>query len=128
MKCTVTGERYTVFGYDGKQVRDNIHSNDVVSAFEAFHRAPRVAAVYNLGGGRPNSVSLLEAIARLEELCGRKLETEYVDQPRRGDHICYISDLSRLRSDYPEWEVTISLDEILRQLADVRSPAPAASR
>ncbi len=112
------GRTYRIFGYLGKQVRDNIHSYDVCTAMMAYAERPIPGAVYNLGGGRPNSISLLEAVAALEELLGRKLETEYVDENRVGDHICYISDLSRLRADYPEWDVTISLDEILQQLAD----------
>ncbi|MBA2475784.1 MAG: NAD-dependent epimerase/dehydratase family protein [Actinobacteria bacterium] len=111
------GIPYRIFGHGGKQVRDNIHAHDVCTAMMAFAERPTSGAVYNLGGGRPNSVSLLEAIARLEQLVGRKLQTEYVEEPRRGDHVCYISDLSRLRGDYPEWEVTISLDEIFEQLA-----------
>jgi CDP-paratose 2-epimerase len=110
------GRRYRIFGYGGKQVRDNIHAHDVCEAMLAFYEAPRVAAVYNLGGGRANSVSVLEAIARFEELAGRRLETEYVDQARIGDHICYISDLRRLRADYPSWSITRSLDDILREL------------
>jgi len=117
VKCAVTGERYTVFGYKGKQVRDNIHSHDVCTAIMAFAEAPRPAAVYNLGGGRENSVSMLEAIERFEELYGRKLEWEYVEEARQGDHICYISDLARLRADYPAWELTLSLDEIFDQFA-----------
>jgi CDP-paratose 2-epimerase len=89
----------------------------------AFYETPRVAAVYNLGGGRANSISVLEAIERLEERFGRSLECEYVDEARRGDHICYISDLARLRADYPDWDITISLDEILDQLAELAAPA-----
>lgn len=113
------GRTYRIFGYGGKQVRDNIHSFDVCQAILAFADRPRPAAVYNLGGGRANSVSVLEAIARLEELTGLGMETEYVDEARRGDHICYISDLTALTADYPDWQLTISLDEILRQLAGV---------
>lgn len=116
-KCVREGRPYRVYGYKGKQVRDNIHSVDVCAAFLAFYEAPRVAAVYNLGGGRDNSVSVLEAVARLEELIGRTLAFEYVDQNRIGDHICYISDLRRLRADYPGWQLTRSLDDILRELA-----------
>jgi CDP-paratose 2-epimerase len=119
------GRRYRIFGYEGKQVRDNIHSHDVCAAVMAFAADPRAAAVYNLGGGRPNSISVLEAIDRLEELIGRRLDREYVGEPRRGDHICYISDLSRLRADYPEWEITVPLDETLRQLAQVGPPIAA---
>jgi CDP-paratose 2-epimerase len=117
------GRTYRIFGYKGKQVRDNIHSYDVCTAIIAFAERPVSGAVYNLGGGRENSISVLEAIERLEELTGRRLEREYVEEPRRGDHICYISNLGRLRSDYPEWDVSISLDEILRQLAEAGAPA-----
>ncbi len=113
------GRTYRIFGYKGKQVRDNIHALDVCTAIAAFAERPSVAAVYNLGGGRPNSISVLEAIARFEELLGKPLQTKYVEQPRAGDHICYITDLSRFRSDYRDWEVTISLDEILAELAGV---------
>ena len=114
---------YRIFGYKGKQVRDNIHSYDVCTAIMAFHERPVPGAVYNLGGGRANSISVLEAIHRLEELLGRKLEREYVEEARLGDHICYISDLGRLRSDFPKWEVTISLEQILSQLAEAEVPA-----
>jgi CDP-paratose 2-epimerase len=117
------GLTYRVYGYKGKQVRDNIHSFDVCTAIMAFAGKPKSAAVYNLGGGRGNSCSILEAVTALEELQGRKLETEYVEQNRRGDHICYISDLGRFRADYPEWELSISLEEIYEQLA--RIPAAA---
>ena len=115
-RCVLEGRTYRIYGYKGKQVRDNIHASDVCSAALAFAAAPRPGAVYNIGGGRENSVSILEAIARLEELTGRTLDAQYVDEPRRGDHICYISDLSRLRSDYPSWDVTVELEEILRGL------------
>jgi len=116
-RCVRDGRPYRVYGYKGKQVRDNIHSYDVCTAFLAFYEAPRVAAVYNLGGGRENSVSVIEAVARFEELIGKKLAYEYIDQNRVGDHICYISDLRRLKADYPGWGLTRSLDDILRELA-----------
>jgi CDP-paratose 2-epimerase len=116
-RATREGRPYRIYGYAGKQVRDNIHSYDVCTAFLAFYERPRVAAVYNLGGGRDNSVSILEAIARFEELIGRTLAVEYVDTNRVGDHICYISDLRRLRADYPGWDLSRSLDDILRELA-----------
>jgi CDP-paratose 2-epimerase len=116
---------YRIFGYKGKQVRDNIHSFDVCTAMMAFFESPRPAAVYNLGGGRGNSVSVLEAGAQLEELLGRPFRYEYLDEPRRGDHICYISDLGRLRTDYPSWDITISVEDILEQLA--REPTPTAA-
>jgi CDP-paratose 2-epimerase len=104
---------YRIYGYKGKQVRDNIHSFDVCAAIAAFVDAPSVAAVYNLGGGRENSVSMLEAIALFEERFGRTLDATYVDDARRGDHICYISDLGRFRADYPGWELTKSLEDIV---------------
>jgi CDP-paratose 2-epimerase len=114
-RATRDGLPYRIFGYKGKQVRDNIHSHDVCTAIMAFAERPSAAAVYNLGGGRANSVSMLEAIDRFEELYGRKLAWEYVEEPRRGDHICYVSDLARFRSDYPEWELSVPLEEIFRQ-------------
>ena len=120
-KATREGLTYRIYGYQGKQVRDNIHSHDVCTAIMAFAEAPRAASVYNLGGGRANSVSMLEAITRLEELYDRKLDWSYVDEPRRGDHVCYISDLSRLRADYPGWNVSVSLDEIFEQFGAVAS-------
>jgi CDP-paratose 2-epimerase len=116
-RCVREGRTYRIYGYKGKQVRDNIHSSDVCAAALAFAEAPRPAAVYNIGGGRANSVSILEAIARLQELTGRTLDVEYVDEARRGDHICYISDLRRLKADYPGWDITVSLDEIFADLA-----------
>src|SRR3954462_10931613 len=100
MRCTVAGEPYTVFGYDGKQVRDNIHCRDVVRAFEAFHRSPRPAAVYSLGGGREANVSMLEAIELCERIAGRPLEWTLSDQARIGDHRWWISDLSAFRGDF----------------------------
>jgi len=119
------GRTYRIYGYKGKQVRDNIHSYDVCTACLAFYEAPRVAAVYNLGGGRANSVSILEAIARFEELIGRPLKVDYVDANRVGDHICYISDLRRLHTDYPRWEIARSLDDIFRELAASAPGEPA---
>ena len=124
VRCNLEGREYRIFGYQGKQVRDNIHSLDVARFIHAFADAPRCGEVYNLGGGRGNSVSVLEAIARLEELTGRKLETGYVDEARRGDHICYISNLARFRADYPSWDISIGLDRIFEELA---AAAPGAS-
>jgi CDP-paratose 2-epimerase len=117
------GIPYRIYGYKGKQVRDNIHAYDVCGAIAAFAESPRSGAVYNLGGGRENSVSMLEAIARFEELTGNTLQWEYVEEPRRGDHICYISDLSRFRADYPGWELTRSIDDICAELAGAREAA-----
>jgi CDP-paratose 2-epimerase len=116
VKAAVAGEPYTVFGYKGKQVRDNIHSFDVIQAFEAFRLDPRPGEVYNLGGGRDNSISLLEAIARLEALVGRPVRWSYDERNRLGDHICYISDLRKLHAHFPGWRVTRSLDDILGEL------------
>src|SRR5262249_5166306 len=116
-KAAAIGRRYSIFGYKGKQVRDQIHSYDVCRAFEEFARAPRPGEAYNLGGGRENNLSLLESIAVVEGLLGKRIDVEYVDEARRGDHICYISDLRKLRRDYPNWRITISVEEICRQIA-----------
>ena len=115
-RAIAAGRGYRIKGYKGKQVRDNIHASDVCSAVMAFAERPSPAAVYNLGGGRANSISVLEAIERFEELTGRALSREYVEEPRRGDHICYVTDLTRFRGDYPEWEPAISLEAILSEL------------
>jgi CDP-paratose 2-epimerase len=116
LKVALSGKSYTVFGYKGKQVRDNIHSFDVVSAFEEFARNPRAGEVYNLGGGRANSISMLEAISRIEELTGQKINWAYSEQARKGDHICYISNLAKLKSHYPAWSLTRDLDSILEEM------------
>ncbi|MBZ0271554.1 NAD-dependent epimerase/dehydratase family protein [bacterium] len=116
VKVAATGGTYRIFGYKGKQVRDNLHALDVCRAIEAYFEAPRPAAVYNLGGGRGNSISLLEAIEKAEDVTGKKMNTEYVETARVGDHICYISDLSRLRADYPGWDVTVGLDRIFEEI------------
>lgn len=117
VRCCVEGKRYRVFGYKGKQVRDNIHSFDVASFVERFALAPRVAEVYNLGGGRGNSCSLLEAISMAEEATGRKMDWIYVDEPRKGDHICYISDLRKIQAHYPGWSITKTLPAIFEETA-----------
>jgi CDP-paratose 2-epimerase len=124
-KAVREGLPYRVFGHKGKQVRDNLHSLDVCRAVIAFADDPRPGAVYNLGGGRGNSVSMLEAIERFEDLYGTKLAWEYIPDARIGDHICYISDLTRIRADYPAWDVSVSLDEIFEQFG---AAAPAAAR
>jgi CDP-paratose 2-epimerase len=118
MRCTVTGTPYTVFGYDGKQVRDNIHSNDVVTAMEAFHRNPRSAAVYNLGGGREANCSMREAIALCERVAGRTLDWTLSDQARMGDHRWWISDVSGFKRDYPDWGLTRDLEATVREIHD----------
>jgi CDP-paratose 2-epimerase len=116
MRCAVTGEHYTVHGYGGKQVRDNIHSADLVRAFDAFHDDPRVAAVYNIGGGRESNCSLLEAIAICERIAGRELSWELDDAPRIGDHRWWISDLREFRNDYSDWQLRYGIEETLREI------------
>jgi CDP-paratose 2-epimerase len=116
MKCCVTGTPYKVFGYKGKQVRDNIHSADLISAFDHFFRAPRSAAVYNMGGSRVSNCSMLEAIALCQDICGRKLEWEYADSNRQGDHIWWISDVARFQNHYPEWKITYNVTGILQEI------------
>jgi CDP-paratose 2-epimerase len=118
MRCTVTGEPYTVFGNGGRQVRDNIHSADLVRAFGAFRRAPRAAAVYNIGGGRHSNCSLIEAIELCEEIAGRSLNWTLSDRARKGDHRWWISDLSGFQRDYPDWEQEYDLRSILREIHD----------
>lgn len=120
IKCVKEDRHYRVFGYKGKQVRDNIHSYDVCRLFEEFYKNPRSGAVYNLGGGRSNSISMLEAIELAEAVVGRKLSWEYMEQNRKGDHICYISDLSRIKKDFPAWDISISLETIFKQIAAVK--------
>jgi CDP-paratose 2-epimerase len=127
VNVALSGGRYTVYGYKGKQVRDNIHSHDVVCAIEEFAANPRPGEVYNLGGGRQNSVSVLEAIARIEKLTGRKLDWNYVDEARKGDHVCYISNLRKFQSDYPKWKITRSVDAILEEMVASRHSDPAHS-
>jgi CDP-paratose 2-epimerase len=118
MRCTITGERYTVLGYGGRQVRDNIHAADVLKAVDAFSRNPKCAAVYNLGGGRENSVSVLEAIGMCQQIAGRKLDYTLCDEPRIGDHRWYISDLSPFELDYPEFELSYGIEAVLREIHD----------
>ena len=115
-KVVVRSEPYTIFGYKGKQVRDQIHAEDVIAAFDAFANNPRCGEVYNLGGGRENSASVLEAIDRFEKLTGNKLPVSYMPQNRLGDHICYISDLTKIRSHFPQWSITRSLDSIFDEM------------
>jgi CDP-paratose 2-epimerase len=118
VKCNLEGREYKVFGYQGKQVRDNIHSEDVARFMWEFCKAPRVAEVYNLGGGKQNSCSILEAFQIAESFTGKKQVYSYVDQNRIGDHICYYSDLRKMKSHYPGWDITISLEETIRQIVE----------
>lgn len=116
MKCTMSGKPYTVFGYKGKQVRDNIHSADLIAAFYAFYRNPRAGEVYNIGGGLESNCSMLEAIALCQEIAGRELHYSYVDDNRSGDHIWYISDLRKFKSHYPDWAITYDVPRILQEM------------
>ena len=116
IKCNVEGRLYKVFGYKGKQVRDNIHSLDVARFIHDFVEQPRSGEVYNIGGGRDNSVSILEAFDRVASLSGKKMNYEYVDQNRAGDHICYISDLTKMKAHYPGWNITKNLDDVFREI------------
>ena len=121
MKCMVTGQPYTVYGYKGKQVRDNIHSNDLIQAFYHFFKAPRVAEVYNIGGGRFSNCSMLEAIRISEEIAGREFIWTYADANRIGDHIWWISDNTRFESHFPDWRLEYDVPRILREIYDVQS-------
>ena len=116
IKCNLEGRTYKIYGYKGKQVRDNIHSNDVAAFIEAFAEKPRIAEVYNLGGGRENACSIVEAFDRVAVLSGKKMQSEYVDKNREGDHICYISDLRKMKAHYPGWGITKSLDAIFEEI------------
>jgi CDP-paratose 2-epimerase len=118
VKCNLEGKEYRVFGYKGKQVRDNIHSLDVARFMAAFVQTPRVAEVYNLGGGKENSCSILEAFAIAEKFTGKKQQYTYVDENRIGDHICYYSDLRKMKAHYPGWDITQSLEETIRQIVE----------
>jgi CDP-paratose 2-epimerase len=116
MKCVVTGAHYTIFGYEGKQVRDNIHAYDVVRAFAAFHERPQTAAVYNLGGGRESNISMLEAIELCQQIAGRELDYSLSDRARIGDHRWWISDLDSFKADYPAWQLTFGIEDVLRDI------------
>lgn len=116
VKCNLEGREYRVFGYKGKQVRDNIHSEDVARFIHAFVETPRVAEVYNIGGGKANSCSILEAFDIAEKCSGQSMKYAYVDENRIGDHICYYSDLTKMLEHYPGWNITVSLEETVRQI------------
>jgi CDP-paratose 2-epimerase len=116
MRCTLLSEPYTIFGYKGKQVRDNIHSYDLVNAFYEFYQNPRRGEVYNIGGSRYSQCSMLEAISICEELTGKKLNSEYVDDNRSGDHIWYISDVRKFQAHYPKWKYKYELKDTLQEI------------
>jgi len=116
MKCAVTETPYTIFGYKKKQVRDNIHSADLIRAFAEFFKQPRSGEVYNIGGGRHSNCSMLEAIAICEEITGKKVHAKYVDENRRGDHVWWISDVSKFQKHYPRWKLRYDAPQILREI------------
>jgi CDP-paratose 2-epimerase len=118
VKCAVRGDVYTIFGYGGKQVRDNIHSHDLVSAFWNFFENPRAGEVYNLGGGRHSNCSMVEAIAIEEELLGKPMVRAYSDENRRGDHVWWISDVRKFQDHYPRWSYEYDLRRILQEIHD----------
>jgi len=116
VKCNLEGREYIIYGYKGKQVRDNIHSEDVASFIHAFYQVPRCGEVYNIGGGQANSCSILEAFGLVEEFSGLKQVYRYIDQNRIGDHICYYSDLTKMKSHYPGWNITKSLRQTINEI------------
>lgn len=116
VKTAVSDHEYTVLGYKGKQVRDQIHSADVIAAFEDFAQNPRPGEVYNLGGGRGNSASIIECIEKIQKLLGRPMRWRYEDRARSGDHICYITNLTKFQSHFPNWAITQNLDSIIDDL------------
>jgi CDP-paratose 2-epimerase len=118
VKCNLEGRLYRVFGYKAKQVRDNIHSEDVARFMYHFYQSPRVAEVYNLGGGKANACSILEAFQRVTSITGRQMWWEYVEQNRTGDHMCYYSDLNKMRTHYPEWDITKPLSTIFEEIVE----------
>ena len=118
VKCNLDGREYTIFGYKGKQMRDNIHSKDVAKFIHAFYEAPRCGEVYNLGGGKANACSILEAFTLAEDFTGKKQVYRYVEQNRIGDHICYYSDLSKIKLHYPKWDITKTLIEIISEIVE----------
>ena len=118
IKCNLTGREYSIFGYKGKQVRDNIHSLDVARFMHAFAQAPRAGDVYNLGGGKGNACSILEAFKLTEKFTGRAQVYRYLEQARAGDHICYYSDLRKMREHYPAWNITRSLEDTVREMVE----------
>ena len=117
MKCNLEGREYKVYGYKGKQVRDNIHSEDVARFMFEFAKAPRIAEVYNLGGGKDNACSILEAFQKAEAVTGNRMSWRYVDENRLGDHICYYSDLRKMKAHFPGWSITKPLDQIFSEIA-----------
>jgi CDP-paratose 2-epimerase len=125
VRCNLEGRTYRIFGYKGKQVRDNVHSTDVREFINRFIVAPRVAEVYNIGGGKPNSVSILEAFKMAEDISGKRMSFEYVNEPRNGDHICYYSDLRKMQAHYPGWDITRSVNDTIAEIYEAWSQRAA---
>jgi len=125
VRCNIEGREYRIMGYKGKQVRDNIHSLDVARFIAAFVAAPRAGEVYNLGGGKANSVSILEAFKIAESLTGRSQVFSYGDKNRVGDHICYYSDLRKIRNHFPSWNITLSVTDTMRQIVEATRARPS---
>ena len=119
VKCIATGKKYSIYGYKGKQVRDNIHSYDLVNAFYHFYQNPRSGEVYNMGGSRHSNISMVEAISAIEQILGKKGDIEYSDFNRIGDHIWYISDVSKFQRHYPDWNYRYDISLILKELCQV---------
>ena len=118
IRCNLEEKPYTIFGYKGKQVRDNIHSYDVASFINCFIELPRVGEVYNIGGGKNNSISILESFKLIESISGKPMKYSYSDQARSGDHICYYSDLKKMKSHYPSWDITLDLKSTFTEIYD----------
>ena len=116
IRCNLSNSKYTIYGYKGKQVRDNIHSKDVVQFINEFIKKPKIGAVYNIGGGYQNSISLQESIKKIENMTGINMITQYDDNSRVGDHICYYSNLNKIKKDYPNWKITQSIDDIFEDV------------
>jgi len=118
VRCNLEGKVYKIYGFKGKQVRDNIHSYDVAQFISHFIQSPRVGEVYNLGGGRDNSISIMEAFRLIEEISGKRMSFVLGEENRKGDHLCYISDLSKIKAHYPNWKITRNLKETFREIYD----------
>jgi CDP-paratose 2-epimerase len=118
IKCNVQEIEYKIYGYKGKQVRDNIHSFDVAHFIDLFIQNPKVAAVYNIGGGRENSISIIEAFKLIESISNKQMKYSYLEENRIGDHICYISDLSKIKEDFPNWGITKNLKITFQEIHD----------
>lgn len=118
VKCIVHEKPYTIIGYKGKQVRDNIHSYDLINAFDNFAKNPKKGEVYNMGGSRHSNISMLEAIEMIEKLSGKKAIINYEEKPREGDHIWYVSDVAKFKKDFPEWDYKYSINDIIKEIVD----------